>query len=106
MIGFWLTACGAASTTPSGPPTASLKPAGTGWYCVVTDGGKCFREQDRCAKRGPCTPQPIAWCVSWKENGDQESWCYRNSEECEGGARVRAKQPKSYSNVSTCGEWD
>jgi hypothetical protein len=108
MLAF--SACGAKANTTNAPPMASLKPAGTGWFCDISnDIAPCFRDRERCRKRGVCLEEaePIAWCVSYAENGGHiEEWCHRTSAACERKRHFMTQQPDRFGSVSNCGEWD
>jgi hypothetical protein len=133
-----LAGCGGKKDTGGGTPTtppashraaadASLKPAGSGWFCTTATsgpnaarGGGCFREEQTCKDTiaepyedgtvyGPCTPQPTAFCHTqfFVPDNARDFFCRPTMEKCTLVADDWAIADGSdYRDVSTCAEWD
>lgn len=103
LVVVGLVGCGGAP-----PPKASLKPAGSGWFCNHEDcardhSGDCDAAKAESLKSiedASCARKATAFCFA---RGSSVA-CFRSKKECNSKQEIAAilKEP----DLSSCAEWD
>jgi hypothetical protein len=114
-------------TTSRPPADATLKPAGTGWFCTTPTAGPrvelaggCFRDEQTCNDTiatpfedgtvyGPCTAQPTAFCHTqlFVPGNTRDFACSPTQARCDLVSADWANPAGSdYRDVSICAAWD